>query len=102
MGLLRRGNHAEALEMAKRLSEAVAEERLREFYEPYSGEGLGAREFGWSSLIAELADPDPAAPSTYLLSPQGAGTVKAERDVVTPALQTNLPTLAFFALTRIP
>ena len=66
MGLLRLGYDAEAAEMAKRLSEAVAAQRLREFYEPYSGEGLGAKEFGWSSLIAELADPDPAAAGSYL------------------------------------
>jgi len=66
MGLLRLGYDAEAMEMAKRLSDAVARERLREFYEPYSGEGLGAKEFGWSSLIAELADPDPAAAASYL------------------------------------
>jgi glycogen debranching enzyme len=66
MGLLRLGYDAEATEMATRLSEAVAKERLREFYEPYSGEGLGAKEFGWSSLIAELAEPDPAAVGSYL------------------------------------
>ena len=66
IGLLRLGCDAEAMEIAKRLSGAVAEERLREFYEPHSGEGLGAREFGWSSLIAELADPDAAASSSYL------------------------------------
>jgi hypothetical protein len=52
--------------MATRLSSAVAGQRLREFYEPYSGEGLGAKEFGWSSLIAELTDPDPAAAGSYL------------------------------------
>jgi hypothetical protein len=52
--------------MAKRLSEAVVRERLREFYEPHTGEGLGAREFGWSSLIAELVEPDPSAASSYL------------------------------------
>ena len=52
--------------MTKRLAEAVVRERLREFYEPYTGEGLGAREFGWSSLIAELVEPDPAAASSYL------------------------------------
>ena len=52
--------------MAKRLSAAVADQRLREFYEPYNGEGLGAKEFGWSSLIAELADPDRSASSSYL------------------------------------
>jgi hypothetical protein len=66
MGLLRHGYDAEAMEMAKRLSDAVADQRLREFYEPYSGEGLGAKEFGWSSLIAELADPDPTASRSYL------------------------------------
>jgi len=66
MGLVRHGHDAEAMELAKALSGAVAEERLREFYEPHSGEGLGAEEFGWSSLIAELADPDPAAAESYL------------------------------------
>jgi hypothetical protein len=66
MGLLRYGYDAEAMEMATRLSGAVGKQRLREFYEPYSGEGLGAKEFGWSSLIAELADPDPTASRSYL------------------------------------
>jgi hypothetical protein len=66
LGLLRLGYDPEAMEMSKRLSDAVANERLREFYEPNFGEGLGAREFGWSSLIAELADPDPAAQGAYL------------------------------------
>ena len=66
IGLLRQGYEPEALEMAKRLSEAVVTERLREFYEPHTGEGLGAREFGWSSLIAELVEPDPSAESAYL------------------------------------
>ena len=53
--------------MARRLSGAVVREGLREFYEPHTGEGLGAREFGWSSLIAELVEPDPAAASSYLI-----------------------------------
>jgi hypothetical protein len=57
----------EATEMAKALSGAVARERLREFYDPRNGDGLGAKEFGWSSLIAELADPDSAAASAYLV-----------------------------------
>jgi len=66
IGLLRLGYEPEAMEMTKRLSAAVADQRLREFYEPYCGEGLGAKEFGWSSLIAELADPDRSASSSYL------------------------------------
>ena len=66
IGLLRQGYAPEALEMTRRLTEAVARERLREFYEPYTGAGLGAREFGWSSLIAELVEPDPSAANSYL------------------------------------
>ncbi|HKH22690.1 MAG TPA: hypothetical protein VKA88_03635 [Solirubrobacterales bacterium] len=66
LGLLRLGYDPESMEMSKRLSDAVAKQRLREFYEPTSGEGLGAVDFGWSSLIAELADPDPGAASSYL------------------------------------
>jgi hypothetical protein len=66
IGLLRAGYEPEALEMTSRLAGAVARERLREFYEPHTGEGLGAREFGWSSLIAELVEPDPVAPRSYL------------------------------------
>jgi glycogen debranching enzyme len=66
MGLERHGYRPEALEMARVLSEAVARERLHEFYEPSTGVGLGAGEFGWSSLIAELADPDPGSASAYL------------------------------------
>jgi hypothetical protein len=66
IGLLRSGYEPEALEMTNLLAGAVARERLREFYEPHTGEGLGAREFGWSSLITELVEPDPAAPRSYL------------------------------------
>jgi hypothetical protein len=66
IGLVRHGYEPEALEMTKKLAEAVAAERLREFYDPHTGEGLGARDFGWSSLIAELVDPDPAAAGSYL------------------------------------
>jgi hypothetical protein len=67
IGLMRLGREPEATQMANVLSGAVARERLHEFYEPRTGEGLGAREFGWSSLIAELAAPDTAAASAYLV-----------------------------------
>jgi mannosylglycerate hydrolase MGH1-like protein len=66
LGLVRHGYQPEAMEMTRALAGAVARERLREFYEPYSGDGLGAMEFGWSSLIAELVDPDPVAATSYL------------------------------------
>ena len=66
IGLRRLGMEPEAMEMTRALASAVARERLREFHEPHDGEGLGAVDFGWSSLIAELVDPDPAAARSYL------------------------------------
>jgi hypothetical protein len=66
IGLLRLGYVVEAAEMASRLAGAVGREQLWEFYDPERGDGLGAREFGWSALIAELAEPDSTAPSSYL------------------------------------
>ena len=52
--------------MADGLTGTVEREGLREYYDPRSGRGLGAKDFAWSALIAELADPDPAAASSYL------------------------------------
>ena len=66
MGLLRLGYRAEAEEMARRLSQAVLDEGLREYYNPRTGEGLGATDFAWTSLIVEMADPPPSAARSYL------------------------------------
>jgi hypothetical protein len=66
LGLRRLGYDAEAQRMAGALSGAYLREGSREFYEPFTGEGLGASEFGWSTLIAELADPDSGAASSHL------------------------------------
>jgi hypothetical protein len=52
--------------MATRVGAAVAREGLREYYDPMTGEGMGAREFAWSALIMELVDPDPLAASSHL------------------------------------
>ena len=40
---------------------------LREYYHPYTGAGMGARNFGWSSLVLELLAPDLAAARTSYL-----------------------------------
>ena len=45
---------------------AVEREGLREYYDPRTGAGLGARDFAWSALIAELANPDEGAKTSYL------------------------------------
>ncbi len=66
IGLLRLGYQAEADEMARRLSEVVLRAGLREYYNPRTGEGLGATDFAWTSLIVEMADPAPDAARSYL------------------------------------
>ncbi len=66
IGLRRLGYHREAERMANGLIGAVEREGLHEYYDPRTGKGLGATDFAWSALIAELADPDPKATSSYL------------------------------------
>jgi hypothetical protein len=64
LGLRRLGLHDEAARMAARLVAVVDREGFREYYESRTGAGMGAREFGWSTLLWELVDPAPSlAPS---------------------------------------
>ena len=60
LGLRRLGYEAEAERLASGVIGAVAREGLREYYDPRNGKGLGAKDFAWSALVAELADPPPA------------------------------------------
>jgi glycogen debranching enzyme len=62
-GLRRVGHDAEADRIAGALGTAALRHGLREYYDPLTGDGLAARGFGWSALVAELAAPSPA-PST--------------------------------------
>ncbi len=71
LGLIRLGYEPQAAELAQRLGAVVAAEGLREYYEPYAGTGMGAVDFGWSSLVLELMDPDPRAPRSYLAGTAG-------------------------------
>jgi hypothetical protein len=66
LGMRRLGYEREAARMAAGLIGAVEREGLREYYDPRDGRGLGAKDFAWSALIAELAEPDPAAAASYL------------------------------------
>ncbi len=66
LGLLRLGYESEAAELANRIMNTVAREGLREYYHPITGRGMGATGFAWSGLVAELAEPDPAAGASYL------------------------------------
>lgn len=66
LGLRRLGYDEAGERIARGLIGAVEREGLREYYDPRTGKGLGAKDFAWSALIAELADPDPGAASSYL------------------------------------
>ena len=59
LGMRRLGYEEEASRLARMLIGAAQREGLREYYDPRSGAGLGAKDFAWSALIAELADPRP-------------------------------------------
>lgn len=64
LGLSRLGYAAEARTIADGLARTILREGLREYYDPFTGAGMGARDFGWSSLILEMVDGDPALEST--------------------------------------
>jgi hypothetical protein len=66
IGLLRLGYEREARTLATGVLGAAVREGLREYYDPRTGKGLGAKDFAWSALVAELAVPDGAAAASYL------------------------------------
>ena len=66
LGLIRLGYEEQASQLAKRLGAAVGSAGLREYYDPYTGRGMGAVDFAWSTLVLELLEPDPRATASYL------------------------------------
>jgi len=66
LGLVRLGYDDQAQELASRIATTVHAEGLREYYHPRTGAGMGAVDFGWSSLAMELIEPDPRARRSYL------------------------------------
>jgi mannosylglycerate hydrolase MGH1-like protein len=55
LGMQRLGYGREAAELERRLTAAILRSGLREYYNPFTGRGMGAREFAWSTLILEMA-----------------------------------------------
>jgi Mannosylglycerate hydrolase MGH1-like glycoside hydrolase domain len=60
-GIVRLGYEEQADTLARAITETVAREGLREFYDPYDGRGMGAQDFAWSALSLELLDPSNAS-----------------------------------------
>ena len=67
LGLTRLGYDEQATEMAATIETTVLREGLREYYDPYTGEGLAAVDFAWTALVMELAEPDLQAARTGYL-----------------------------------
>jgi hypothetical protein len=66
LGLQRLGYSAETETMTRRLSEVIAREGFREYYDPRDGHGMAARQFGWSTLISEMVDPAPQSLTSFI------------------------------------
>jgi hypothetical protein len=58
LGLRRLGYDEPAQALALRLGDTVRGHGLREYYDPFTGVGMGAFDFAWSSLIMELIEAD--------------------------------------------
>ena len=57
--------------LARRLCDVVVREGVREYYEARTGAGMGAKQFGWSTLAWELAEPVPEAAPAATSRPSG-------------------------------
>jgi Mannosylglycerate hydrolase MGH1-like glycoside hydrolase domain len=69
LGLVRLGYDERASELAARVAGMVTASGLREYYNPYTGAGMGAVDFAWSSLAIELLEPAPRAAASYVSAP---------------------------------
>ena len=54
LGLRQHGYAELADEIAARSRQVVQAEGFREYYDPYTGRGGGAREFAWSTLVLDM------------------------------------------------
>ena len=50
------GYEREADGIVRSLAAAIERDGFREYYNPHTGAGLAARDFGWSTLIVDLLD----------------------------------------------
>jgi hypothetical protein len=66
LGLVRLGYREQAAQIEQSIARTVLAEGLREYYDPYSGRGMGAVNFAWSALAIELSEPDPRAARSYM------------------------------------
>lgn len=54
LGLQKHGYKDIAFEIAKKTKRMIEKSQFREFYSPLTGEGIGARNYSWSTLIVDM------------------------------------------------
>ncbi len=52
--LLKKGYHQEAQALLQSVKELVTQSGFREYYNPFTGAGYGARDFTWSGLVVDM------------------------------------------------
>ena len=58
-GLQKHGFENEATELSLKTLKLVNKSGFREFYSPHTGKGMGAKKFGWSTLVVDLIHEKP-------------------------------------------
>ena len=66
LGLRRLGYDEQAVTMSEAIARTIGGSGLREYYDPYTGDGMGATSFAWSTLVMELLEPDPRVNVGYV------------------------------------
>lgn len=63
-GLREYGFHEDAARLTRSMQDLVQRSGFREYYDPFSGQGYGARDFTWSGLVLDMqaAESVPAPP----------------------------------------
>ena len=56
LGLLQHGYHQVAQEIVEKSCALVQKAGFREYYNPLTGEGYGAQDFGWSTLVIDMIE----------------------------------------------
>ena len=52
--LLEKGYEQEATRLVERVRELIEKSGFREYYNPYTGEGYGAKDFTWAGLVVDM------------------------------------------------
>jgi glycogen debranching enzyme len=85
--LRRRGDHERAGRLAAAGAALVQRSGFREYYQPFTGAGLGAHSFGWSTLVVDMIAPrgecEDARPGQVLT--ESAGQARSDGGHVRPA-----------------